>query len=375
MSHCLWQFVMDSHIGDCRSGQQLGDHSGLLESFPDDLQTLLLHKLVEQFTPLSAEANVNYIILLSLVDKYHYQRISHFAIHNKFKKVILCTELAAKGHINILNWILECRYDRDSNNTKQMTKSIVGAASQEIHQYWDYQLGRDVCDRAIEYGQLETLKWLRSKGCFPWCHRIVSCAARRNQFEIVQWAMINGCYEHVNVNILYDATRSGNLKMTEWLWHFFTNIPDGVIHTMYHIIGMYGYLDILKWIYSISHHRSLEIYTIASRYGHLKIPKWLKLNDNEWEIGQSRICIAATQGNQLNVLLWARYNMCKIKMRDLTRVHELYVKCIKHKWYCSGCDNVFDKKDIPECEDINASVCSVCMSIIPHDFLIKEKNN
>lgn len=128
MGNCLWQFVMDSHIRDCRSGQQLEDHLGLLEFFPDDLQILLLHKLIEQFSPLSAEANVNYIILLSLADKYHYQRISHFAIHNKFKKVILCTELAAKGHINILNWILECRYDQDFNVTKQIIKPIVSTA-------------------------------------------------------------------------------------------------------------------------------------------------------------------------------------------------------------------------------------------------------
>ncbi len=52
--------------------------------------------------------------------------------------------------------------------------------------------GTAVCCGAAQGGQLETLKWARSRGC-AWDRTTCAFAAGGGHLEVLQWARANGC--------------------------------------------------------------------------------------------------------------------------------------------------------------------------------------
>lgn len=61
------------------------------------------------------------------------------------------------------------------------------------------------CSYAAENGHLEVLKWARANGC-PWNEWTCSYAAASGHLEVLQWARVNGCSwdkEYCLVNARY----------------------------------------------------------------------------------------------------------------------------------------------------------------------------
>ena len=55
-----------------------------------------------------------------------------------------------------------------------------------------FELDAEVFYSACAGGNLETLKWLRSKGC-PWSRWACSSAAKHGHLEILKWLRSEGC--------------------------------------------------------------------------------------------------------------------------------------------------------------------------------------
>jgi len=75
-----------------------------------------------------------------------------------------------------------------------------------------------LCYLVAIYGNLEILKWLRSHDC-PWCDSAVTTGALMNHWEVVVWAVENGCpYNEQDVAILRQhAYRYGRMDVIGFL--------------------------------------------------------------------------------------------------------------------------------------------------------------
>ena len=67
---------------------------------------------------------------------------------------------------------------------------------------------------ACRGGHLETLKWLRSKGC-PWNYNACAHAALGGHFEVLKWLRSKGC--PWDEDACAGAAESGHLEMVKWL--------------------------------------------------------------------------------------------------------------------------------------------------------------
>lgn len=161
-----------------------------------------------------------------------------------------CDQAACYGRIEILSCLLE-------NNMTFI----------EIHLCW----------HAAAHGQLETLKWLRSRG-FPWSERISAIAAETNRFEVLKWLHANGCpcdIEHCVEQIIG----------AKWIIDNSEKIPvreEDSINTLeyFHEAGF-------PWNYP-------RLCLIAARSGNLAVLKWLREHDCPWDILD---CLGAAKGN------------------------------------------------------------------------------
>ena len=77
-----------------------------------------------------------------------------------------------------------------------------------------FELDAEVFYSACAGGNLETLKWLRSKGC-PWSGWACSSAAKHGHLEILKWLRSEGC--PWDEGTFTAAVERGHLQMLKWL--------------------------------------------------------------------------------------------------------------------------------------------------------------
>jgi len=210
-----------------------------------------------------------------------------------------------------------------------------------------------LCDECAMRGQLNSLKWARSKGC-PWTvinnitaeergiesllyigfdvsglallstqqmaefgdffinveetkkEGACTLAAISGHLHIIQWAREDGCDWNLSTSLA--AAEGGHLHVLQWLrengcpWH----------SKIFRIAAGCGHLHILQWLLESNHDdiastSDFESCKAAAGGGHLNILQWLRDNGYGWN---SDTCTAAAGAGHLNILQWARANGC-----------------------------------------------------------------
>jgi len=129
----------------------------------------------------------------------------------------------------------------------------------------------DVCGVAAEYGQLETLQWLRARG-FPWDYRTAHRAIRHGHLSVVQWCHANGADMCVLPCQL--AASWGQLEVLRWLreagyaWNEDTCMAA----------AFYGRLDALQWLRAHGCPWDAKTYVVAETRGHPHVARWARNN-------------------------------------------------------------------------------------------------
>jgi hypothetical protein len=103
----------------------------------------------------------------------------------------LCSELAFRGHLKLLQWARanHCRWD--------WTTCAMAARGGhlEVLQWVNAercQMREGTCQSAASNGHLEVLQWARAHGC-PWDKWTCYVAALGGHWKVLQWAIANGC--------------------------------------------------------------------------------------------------------------------------------------------------------------------------------------
>jgi len=176
-----------------------------------------------------------------------------------------------------------------------------------------------LCNECAKRGQLDSLKWARSKGC-PWSESryysigTIDIAARAGHLHIVKWARENGC---------------------DWSTRTCRSAAEG------------GHLDILKWLRENGCDWNSNAYFGAARGGHLDILQWLLENGWEWDEDEAYDFGYELAGaGRLDILKWAKANFDIYIYFDVCR--EALEKGYLHivKWaITAGCEMESDFED------------------------------
>ena len=140
---------------------------------------------------------------------------------------------------------------------------------------------------AIESGNLENMKWLKTNGCgfdgnqvatkdhMSWlqdngCH--FNSAATNGNLENMKWLKLNGC--PFNFSTFNYAARNGNLENMKWLksngCHF--------NYSTFYEAAKYGNLDNMKWLFENGCDFNMTTFIGATRNGNLDNIQWLTDN-------------------------------------------------------------------------------------------------
>ena len=212
-----------------------------------------------------------------------------------------------------------------------------------------------LCDVSAKRGQLDSLKWARSKG-YPWTEVNNKIAAERGlesmlyigfdegllQFvseeemasygeyfeeiqikvetkkgacalaalaghlHIIQWAREDGCEWDLSTSLA--AAEGGHLHVLQWLRE---NSCPWYSKLFQEAAGC-GHLHILQWLRESEQDNfyssgDFESCSAAARGGHLHVLQWLRDNGYDWD---ETTCSGAAEGGHLNILQWARVNGC-----------------------------------------------------------------
>ena len=100
------------------------------------------------------------------------------------------------GHLELLQWLGtpeggNCR-PRGGANWFGVINNGHLHVLKELHLYGVRFTTEYACMLAAVGGHLEVLKWLRFIGC-PWNGSVLECARLFNHWELLAWAIENGC--------------------------------------------------------------------------------------------------------------------------------------------------------------------------------------
>lgn len=120
------------------------------------------------------------------------------------------------------------------------------------------------CAAAASVGDLETLMYLKYIGT-EWDEDTTSSAAHGNHFEVLEWAIQNGCPSD-NMTML-NAASNGNLAMVYWLY-----CNDHVIDVPVLLDSVFsGCSDIIMWANGYLGLRHPSVFSAAVEFGDIDI--------------------------------------------------------------------------------------------------------
>lgn len=121
------------------------------------------------------------------------------------------------GHIHVLDWIISEMGSLDADTGDQAAAGgHIGVISWLMEK--GYQITESTCNSATEHG-LETLKWLRSRGC-PWdineCAEYAVLQKHKDVLPILKYLRGHGCVFN-NVYYCFQAAFARNRPALKWL--------------------------------------------------------------------------------------------------------------------------------------------------------------
>jgi hypothetical protein len=115
----------------------------------------------------------------------------------------ICHNAAIFNHLHVLKYFIKkgisfnavtYNYAAENGNIK-ILKYLNHLSTHDLSlDWWDVK----TCAASAEYGQLNTLKFLRKNNC-PWDLHTTYNAASRNHVETLKWAIENGCPTHITL--------------------------------------------------------------------------------------------------------------------------------------------------------------------------------
>jgi hypothetical protein len=218
-----------------------------------------------------------------------------------------CIRSALQGsHLDIVTWLCnEFRFPRSFCIVEEAAHYDNNIHILEWVMSTGYQVNLDkttVCTFAAEKGDLQTLKWARTRG-FSWDEEVCKNAAKFGHIELLKWSRENGC--PWKENVFEVAAENGHYEVMIWVHENGCPINNFILtnQAYVNIYAERGYLDILKFT------RSMGIFSIINKAtwnhavsgGHINVLEWLL---HEECPTCNRACgIAANKGN-LEILKW-----------------------------------------------------------------------
>lgn len=210
-----------------------------------------------------------------------------------------CISAASAGHLDVLCWIVSNGWTPNSEHPLQDERKCANAAAKnghiEILEWirthwfdWGHQdmpllfrtkrANAELCESAASGGQLDTLKYLRAKGC-PWDIRVASSAAFYGHIEILKWYLSNGGTWDTQVCSL--AAANCQLETLQWLRaNEYGTCPWGA-STCWRA-ARNGHLGVLKWAHENGCPWDEWTCENAVLKEHFEVLKWLRANGWPW---------------------------------------------------------------------------------------------
>lgn len=156
-----------------------------------------------------------------------------------------CSEAAEKGYLDILKWLHEngCHWDYFS---------LKGAAEHGHLKILQYLVENHckfnnvfpLMESAVKGGNLELIKWLRTKLTISLETSLCSIASDCEHWDVVLWLIKNGCVPRKNV--MHEALRTQSLEALLEIYH--SNGAFGQDWKMLNAVGANGRKDFVEWL-------------------------------------------------------------------------------------------------------------------------------
>jgi len=165
----------------------------------------------------------------------------------------------------------------------------------------------DACHAAASGGHLEVLKWLRSqKPPCPWDEQTCTAAAENGHLNVLQWLRSQKPPCPWNHDACHAAAENINLDMLKWLRNQAPRCPW--TEYTFTIAAANGDVDMLKWLCSQKprcpwNHDACHA---AARGGNLEVLKLLRSQKPPCPWNDNDICNDAARGGNLELLQWLR---------------------------------------------------------------------
>ena len=210
------------------------------------------------------------------------------------------------GQLEVLEWLYEngCNFDVSTTYDLAMNYGHLEILKWLYTNNFIYGNKRNICRDAAEYGYLEILKWARTScvqssvpkelgqqiGCY-WDDCVTYTAAKFGNYEILRWALINGCPMKKDLCILV-AKFNKHVKIVNWL-EFTCN--DAALN---------GDLEVLKWTQSKNYSWNEKTSSNAALNGHWLVLKWLL--DNGCPMNKDECLELAAEHKHEKIVTWLK---------------------------------------------------------------------
>lgn len=139
-----------------------------------------------------------------------------WAYENSFSiSPFVCEGAALNGNIEMLEW---CKRKVGSEITNEVAKRAIESGNLETLKWIlknGAQMNDKLCAEAALYGEFDVLQWLYENGC-PWTSKTCENAASMAHFSILKWAYEKGCPLNMKCcNIKISCC--GHVEILKWL--------------------------------------------------------------------------------------------------------------------------------------------------------------
>lgn len=169
-----------------------------------------------------------------------------------------------------------------------------------------FTLSAPLCARAASLGDRTTIEWLRAAGC-PWDESTLANAAGQGHLELIKWLDASAC--PWSREALDQAASRGHLPVLMWMHRERRPAderpaPDaGTCAAAAH--G--NRINVLVWLQFMGCPWDADTCAYAASAGHLRVIEWARHRECPWD---ARVCCGAARGGHLDVLKWAVEHGC-----------------------------------------------------------------
>jgi hypothetical protein len=177
-----------------------------------------------------------------------------------------------------------------------------------------FSWGAKTCATAAREGHIEVLQWLRAQDppC-PWDEWTCILAASYGHGNVVEWAIENGCKR--SIDVCNAAARSGNLDMLKFLR---TKHMCMFAHSIVNNAARSGHLHVLEWAKDNDYEFDNEVCIDAVKGGHLEVLQWLRSQEPPCRWGK-QTCATAAEYGRFDILKWAIEHGCPYNKKELLK--------------------------------------------------------